>query len=156
VQSVCLRALQGAEGIRARDEVSFRGWLHKAALRVIYTRSRYHQADKRARGVAAPKVESGSGDSVDPGDPPAGAPTASEVLGAREDLERVESAFERLPEADRELILLARLGDLTHAELARHLGCGEAAARQRLSRALARLWASSQPEGPAAAAGGAP
>lgn len=48
-------------------------------------------------------------------------------------------AFRRLPEADRELLMLAGWDGLDSAELARLLGCSRTAVRIRLHRARARL-----------------
>ena len=58
---------------------------------------------------------------------------------AREELERIESAFDRLPEEYREVITLARIAGLSRAEIAERMGRREGAVRTLLSRALARL-----------------
>ena len=46
---------------------------------------------------------------------------------------------QRLAEADREIVRLAFVEGLTHAQLAERLDCTEVNSRKRLSRALARL-----------------
>ena len=56
-----------------------------------------------------------------------------------EELEHLASAFAALPPDWREVILLARVRGLSHAEIARTLGRTESATRTLLSRALARL-----------------
>lgn len=140
VQSVCLQALEGADGLRARDEESFRSWLYTAALRLIYARNRFHRAQKRAVEAEAPGAAPAMDSSMAPAEPAAVGPTPSHAFAAREDLARVEAAFARLTDEQRDVILLARLGDLSHAEIAEQFGCTEEAARQRLWRALARLW----------------
>jgi len=63
----------------------------------------------------------------------------SEEAAGREALARLEAAFDRLDENEREIIVLARVVGLSHAELAQRLQCNEVAARKRLFRALAAL-----------------
>lgn len=62
----------------------------------------------------------------------------SQEAAALETQERIERAFERIGEDEREIITLARIVGLSHAEIAARLGT-EGAARVRLFRALARL-----------------
>lgn len=62
-----------------------------------------------------------------------------EHLMGQEDVERIRSELARLPAETRELLLL-RFGDgLRFAEIAQVLGLGEAAVRQRTSRAVREL-----------------
>lgn len=62
-----------------------------------------------------------------------------ERLMGQEDVERIRSELARLPAETRELLLL-RFGDgLRFAEIAQVLGLGEAAVRQRTSRAVREL-----------------
>lgn len=65
--------------------------------------------------------------------------TPSAHLSAKEELDRVERAFARLPDDWRDVVALVRLSGLSHAEVARRLGRTESATRTLLSRALARL-----------------
>ena len=51
----------------------------------------------------------------------------------------LEGAFERLSADERWLLFLRVVEERTHAEIAAALGCTEAAARMRVSRALRRL-----------------
>ena len=144
VQTVCVRALEGAGSLHAVDEASFRHWLYTAALRVIFARNRFHRARRRALEAEAPPPPPGSETEPGSAELPAASPTPSRIAGAREDLARVADAFAKLSAEERDVILLARFEDLSHAEIAEHLGCSEEAARQRLSRAVARLWALSR------------
>jgi RNA polymerase sigma factor (sigma-70 family) len=50
--------------------------------------------------------------------------------------QQMELAFDRLPDDYREVITLARIVGLSHAEIARQMGRGEGAVRMLLSRAL--------------------
>jgi RNA polymerase sigma-70 factor (ECF subfamily) len=65
------------------------------------------------------------------------APSAG--LSRQEQGARVRAALDRLPERDREVLVLRYLEDLTTADTAAVLGCSEGAAKVRLLRALRRL-----------------
>jgi RNA polymerase sigma factor (sigma-70 family) len=58
---------------------------------------------------------------------------------AHEDLQRLEAAFERLTEPQREVLTLSRIAGLPHAAIAERLGKSEVAVRQLLVRAMAAL-----------------
>ena len=61
------------------------------------------------------------------------------MVGAREEVLRIEQAFEELPENFREVITLSRILGLSHREIAEQTGSTEGATRALLFRALARL-----------------
>jgi RNA polymerase sigma-70 factor (ECF subfamily) len=120
-----------------QGEANFKHWLYTTALRKIANRYEYYGADKR-----------------DPAKEVAGSPsdadgpvlecyrsfyTPSEHAMMREELSRVEQAFEKLPEDYREVIVLARVVGLSRAEIAEKMGRTEGAVRTLLSRALAEL-----------------
>jgi type IV pilus assembly protein PilW len=65
--------------------------------------------------------------------------TPSGVLQAREEVERIEAAFDALPDDYREVITLSRIVGLSHAEIAERSGRSEGATRTLLYRALGRL-----------------
>ena len=65
--------------------------------------------------------------------------TPSRDAAAREELARAEAALARLSEEHREVIVLARIVGLSHAQIAEKLGTTEVATRSLLHRALARL-----------------
>lgn len=58
---------------------------------------------------------------------------------AREEVERVERAFEMLGEEQREVISLVHVVVLSRSEIATHVGKSEGGARALLHRGLARL-----------------
>lgn len=67
-------------------------------------------------------------------------PTPSAVLRGKELEERIEKALLRLPEAQREIIILRQLYGYSYAEVAAELGFAkEASVRVALSRALEKL-----------------
>ena len=60
-------------------------------------------------------------------------------MNAREQAERLECAFEQLPDDQREVLALSRIAEVPTAEIAEHLVCSERTVRRMLSRALTAL-----------------
>jgi RNA polymerase sigma factor (sigma-70 family) len=137
VQSVCRELLQGSSSFEYRGDGAFRKWLCTAALRKIVERDRAMHAQKRdVQREAANHSESDQGALLDAY---ATVSTPSVVLSRRENLEALEAAFDALPEEHSEVITLAKIAGLSHAEIAAHMGRTEAATRQLLRRALIKL-----------------
>jgi RNA polymerase sigma-70 factor (ECF subfamily) len=65
--------------------------------------------------------------------------TPSGAAIAREEVERIEAAFEDLSEEHREVITLAHVVGLSRAEIAERMGRSEGAVRVLLHRALAKV-----------------
>lgn len=130
VQSVCREVLEGAVAFEYRGEAAFRAWLFRTALNKILERTRGLTQQKRdvRREVG--------GHAADYGELQARDPTASQMAAANELQERMESAFDLLPDDYREVIALSRIVGLSHAEIAEQLGRSEGAVRMLLSRAL--------------------
>ena len=57
----------------------------------------------------------------------------------REQIERIESAFDKLTAEQREVVTLAKIAGLSHNEIAGQLGKSEVAVRTTLHRALAKV-----------------
>lgn len=140
VQSACREVLAGLPGFRSDDEAAFRQWLHVEALHKVIDRWRYHRAGRRDAAREAEPARTGS-TAGEAGLMSCYASfcTPSRAAMAREELERVERAFDRLPEDYREVIVLSCVVGLAHREIAARLGRTEAAVRQLLARARARL-----------------
>ncbi len=67
-------------------------------------------------------------------------PAAPDVpLEKQEEIERLQRAMAALPDDQRELLVMHRYAGMTHAEIAKVLGCEEGASRARLHRALNTL-----------------
>lgn len=135
VQSTCREALAQLPETAFDDPRPFRAWLCQLARHKVLHRVAHQRAARRdvAREV--------------PADGEAGALlqsyasfcTPSQDAIAREELLRIEAAFDRLPDDSREVLLQARVLGRSHAEIAADQGRSEAAVRQALSRARARL-----------------
>jgi RNA polymerase sigma-70 factor (ECF subfamily) len=138
VQSVCREVLEHVDRFQHRSEAGFRQWLYRTAERKIIDRFRYYSAEKRsaAREVAGEDLgieDSGLLQAY------GGLVTPSRDAMAREELHRVENAFERLPADYREIIVMARIVGLPHADIARQLGRTASSVRNALYRGLALL-----------------
>lgn len=141
VQSVCREVLKDLDAFQWVDETHFKYWLFTNALRKISNRHDYWSAARRDDGKEVP---SGHG-----GESAAGEAlllnayqtlaTPSQNVAAREEIARIERAFEQLPERYREVILLSRIVGLNHAQIAEKMNMAEANVRVVLFRALARL-----------------
>lgn len=138
VQSICLRILRTADRFEHGDETAFRRWLFATALRTVQNKHRFHLAAKRDGGLQSPSAP-GSRDGRDLLDLYASFCTPSQVLVAREEVRRIEAAFDELSPEQREVILLARVLGLSRASIGEQMGRSEGAVRMLLSRALARL-----------------
>jgi RNA polymerase sigma-70 factor (ECF subfamily) len=134
VQSVCREVLQHADRFEHGGEAGFRHWLYCTATRKIADRNDFHRAACRDVGR---ETSLGSEDSLSA--MVATLCTPSRVACAREQLRRLEQAFDQLSETQREVVLGARLLGLSHAELAARTGRSEAAVRTLLCRTLAKL-----------------
>lgn len=133
VQSVCRQVLEHIDTFEYRSEEAFRAWLFKTALNKIRERARFHRAERRAPG----REQGAEEDALVP--MYARITTPSEAAAARELAERMEAAFDRLPEDYREVITLSRIVGLPRPEVARAMGRSEGAVSMLLSRALVEL-----------------
>lgn len=132
-QSVCRDVLENAERFRFGGEAEFRKWLFTTAMRKIADRAEHWRAAKRDGA----KERGGLDEEEIVG--LAAIWTPSVQAAAREELQRVEAAFGKLAPEKQEVVLMARLMGLSHAEIAKELGKTEVAVRSILSRALAEL-----------------
>jgi RNA polymerase sigma factor (sigma-70 family) len=133
-QSVCREVLGQLSQFDYRGEQSFKHWLFTAALHKVQDKGRFYAAEKRDAGrewgpVSNPQLLSGYASLLSP----------SRVAMAREDVARLEAAFDALPDDYREVVTLHRLLGLGHEEIAARMGRSIEASRVLLHRALARL-----------------
>jgi RNA polymerase sigma-70 factor, ECF subfamily len=137
VQSVCRDLLTNQERFQHPGANAFQAWLFTTARRKIANRVRDMDRDKRdvakevdgldesaiaQLGVAYARISSPSGQAL-----------------RREEVERLETAIDQLPEEQREVITLAHLVGMSRAEIGAEMGKTEEAVRALLHRAKARL-----------------
>lgn len=135
-QSTCREVLEDLDRFEFRDPASFRAWIFQRALMVLQRRQRYHSAQKRD---AARAVELSAAEERALLDTYSGVLSPSRHAAAREELQRFEHAFDTLPADYQQVISLARVAQLPHAQIAAVMDRSEPAVRNLLSRALARL-----------------
>jgi RNA polymerase sigma-70 factor (ECF subfamily) len=140
-QSVCVEILENLDRFQYGGEAGFRHWLYTTALRSLENKRAFHGAQKRdvAREVRL-SAACASGSSPEALlDIYRSLSTPSGAAMGLEQLERLETAFDRLGDEERELIVLSRLVGFTHREIGERLGKSEGAARVAFHRALAHL-----------------
>lgn len=138
VQSACREVLENAEQFAFGGEEGFRRWLYRAAMRKIAHRAEYWRAEMRD----VQREQHQDDDATESTELLASYQafyTPSQQAVAREELLRVEAAFDGLPEAHRQVIVMAKILGMSRAEIAAELGRTELAVRTLLSRALAQL-----------------
>jgi RNA polymerase sigma-70 factor, ECF subfamily len=138
VQETQLEAFRRLPDYLKRRPMPFRLWLRKTAQeRLLMAQRRHLTAGRRslAREVALPEESSLAlaRQFADAGSTP------SRQLGRRELVHRVRQALAELADADREVLLMRNLEQLSNAEVAEVLQVDPAAASQRYGRALLRL-----------------
>lgn len=138
VQSVCREVIRDAAALEWQGDAAFRQWLFQHAERKIRSRVRYLNAEKRDHRR---RIHAGTAGDADArlNDCYASICSPSQHAEAREELERLERAFELLTEQEREIILYARVVGLSAAALGERIGQTPHYARTLLSRAVARL-----------------
>ncbi len=136
VQSACREALEGIDRIECENAPAFRQWLFQVALNKIRHRAEYWGADRRDR---AHEERMGAADAEALWATYGGGDSPSRHASAREGVERIEAAMDRLSEEHREIIVQARILGRPHRDIARETGRSEEAVRQLLARARARL-----------------
>ncbi len=137
VQSVWGDAIVGIGLFEYRGPNSFRDWLFQVALNKVIDKHRFQAADKRDGSRELPQTEPGGRSPVREAHDAGASPSAA--ASARESAAQLERALASLPNAYREVILLARFDGLSHEEIAAQLGRTVEASRTLLRRALIQL-----------------
>jgi len=140
VQSVCRKVLKRLRDGRFlwRGEGAFNQWLDQAAVLKLRDRRDIHGAEKRdARQEAA--MPSGSNVPLAAPWLRGAEPSPSEDAALHEQVAPLARTLDRLSDSHRQVIELAHFEGLSHAEIGARLCISEAASRQLLARALARL-----------------
>lgn len=136
VQSAAREALAHLSTHEFQGAPAFQAWLYKIALTKIVARHRYHHADRRDV-----RREAREGDAVPFSEVCAHFSSPSQVAMAKEMEERFTAAFAQLSPDHQEIFFLARVLEVPYVQIAAQLGKSEAACRNQLVRATARLGA---------------
>ena len=144
VQSVCREVLENIGRFQHPSDNAFRQWLFKTALRKIGHRRDFYLAEKR--DVLREVPITGSGEREEAGvaesqlfDVYRSFSSPSHHALVRDEIARIESVFDQLGDAEREVITLAHVVGLSRAEIAQEMGKSPGAVRVLLHRALAKV-----------------
>ena len=143
VQSICREMLEGLGAFNGLAEPQFRKWLFTLSTNKIRGRHRYYTAQRRDVRKKLPLRSPASASHQDTNQEVlscyASFCTPSQGAVAREELCRIETAYEQMPEDYRRVITMSCVTGMSHAEIAAEMGRAETAVRKLLSRARARL-----------------
>jgi RNA polymerase sigma factor (sigma-70 family) len=137
VQSALREIIEERPRFAFTGEDAFRAWIHRIVTNKIISKNRYHQAAMRDVGreeMLASRV-------WDVRQPGGSSPDHSPSQHAQhaEDLERLQAAFDALPEEDRQILSMRRIFDIPAGKIAEELGIAESTVRWRLSTIMAQL-----------------
>lgn len=138
VQSVCRRAMESLEEVRAADTDVFKAWLYRVALNVLAKKLDRHHAARRDTRLEERAIDAAvHEDAVALSMSRALSPSRHAVT--REEVRRIETAFERLTDDHRDVILHVGIAGLSYGETAKLMNRSEDSVRQLIHRARARL-----------------
>jgi RNA polymerase sigma-70 factor (ECF subfamily) len=129
LQAVLLKSFTRIEQVQ--DPAAVMGWLARIAENEIRDRADFGQRQRRDAALRVPIEDAAS--------VPAPVRQALSLAIITDETERLERALESLPEAQREIIVLRKLEELTFPELAARLGKSEDACRMAFARAMSAL-----------------
>jgi len=138
VQTVCREVLVDVDGFRGESEAEFRAWVLRLAQRKIHARHRAQSAQCRDSAREVP-LQVTDGDGTRTLTCYSSLATPSQALSVREQVAKIESAVEQLPEEQRRVLTMARVLGMPYGEIAEELGKSVPAVRKTVSRARARL-----------------
>ncbi len=140
-QEVFIHALEGLGHFTYENEGDFVRWLSKIAENAFRDNLDKLHADKRdirkevRLGSYEPTTSGGSAGTPGPID----ATTPSAIMAKREDLAKLEEAIDKLRPEYREVILLAKIEELSYSQIGERLGKSARAVKMLVSRAIVAL-----------------
>jgi len=144
LQDSYLAAAKRLQHFRTSVSVTLFVWLRSISMQTLIDAGRHHlQAQKRDAGAelpldAARGRRDGSGSEL-PGELIGAMTSPSAVAMRGERAQQLEASLEKLPEIDREILILRHIEELSNNEAAEVLGIHKAASTNRYRRALRRL-----------------
>jgi RNA polymerase sigma-70 factor (ECF subfamily) len=139
VQDALAEAHRRLPAYAAERPIPFYPWLRRIAWERLLRMHRRHIAAKRRTVLREDALPLSEGSEMLLGERLAAASTPSEQLLRREIRERLHEALAQLPAADREVIVLKHLEELSFQEAAAVLEISTAAIYSRYYRAIQRL-----------------
>ena len=129
LQNVLCKSLGRLESVR--DPNAIMGWLARIADNEIRDQADFHTRQRRDAARRAPLDDAAE----------VPAPLRHALSGAilSRQAEQLEAALDELPEAQRELVVMRKLEELTFGQIAARIGKSEDACRMAYARAMAAL-----------------
>ena len=135
LQETLLNAYKGMGGFRG--ESSFSTWMTRIAVNA----ARSYLRKKRPEVAPVPASDGEEDCPADPFDAMASpGPSPAEVLAVQEDKERVGEALTKLPDEEREVLVMREVDGMKYSAIADALEITEGAVRARLHRARNRMF----------------
>ena len=129
LQAVLCKSFERLDQVK--DPAAVMGWLARMAENEIRDQADFHARERRDKALRSPIEDAAA--------VPAPVRQALSLILISEEMTRLESALESLPEAQREIILLRKLEEMTFPEIAARTGKTDDACRMAFSRAMAAL-----------------
>lgn len=129
LQAVLCKSFERIEQVK--NSAAVMSWLARMAENEIRDQADFHRRERRDAARRAPIEDAAA--------VPAPVRQALSLAIISEDLQQLERALESLTDAQREIILLRKLEELTFPEIAARTGRSEDACRMAFSRAMAAL-----------------
>ena len=141
VQEVLINALRGLGDFSYDNEGDFVRWLSKITENAFYDNlDKFHAGKRDIRNEARFDDFSSSATGNFVGIPgPIDATTPSVIISKREDLARLEKAIDKLKPKYREVIILAKIEQLSYGQIGQRLGKSAGAVKMLVSRAIVEL-----------------
>jgi len=141
VQEVLIHALRGLGDFTYENEGDFVRWLSKIAENAFYDNLDKLYAGKRniRNEVMFDECISSKAGRFTGTLGPIDATTPSTIMSKREDLARLEKAIDKLKPMYREVILLAKIEQLSYSQIGEKLGKSAGAVKMLVSRAVVEL-----------------
>ena len=141
VQEVLIHALRGLGDFTYQNEGDFVRWLSKIAENAFYDNLDKLYAGKRNihNEVRFDECSSTTAGGFKGSLGPIDATTPSSIMSKREDLARLEKAIDKLKPKYREVIILAKIEQLSYNQIGEKLGVSAAAVKMLISRAIVEL-----------------
>lgn len=141
VQEVLINALRGLGDFTYDNEGDFVRWLSKITENAFYDNIDKFQAGKRdvRNEVRIDNFRTSGTGKFAGGFGPVDATTPSVIISKREDLSRLEKAIDKLKPKYREVIILAKIEQLSYGQIGQRLGKSPRAVKMLVSRAIVEL-----------------
>jgi RNA polymerase sigma-70 factor (ECF subfamily) len=141
VQEVIIHALKGLGDFTYQNEGDFVRWLSKIAENAFYDNLDKLYAGKRniRNEVRFDECISTTTGRFKGTAGPIEVTTPSAIMSKREDLARLEKAIDKLKPKHREVILLAKIEQLSYSQIGEKLGKSAGAVKMLVSRAIVEL-----------------